>query len=128
MRVFLTSLGCKLNQSEVEGWARQLAPFGAEVVADPAGADLCVVNTCTVTHVAAHKSRQLLRRCHRANPQAQIVVTGCYAEMSPAEASCLPGVTLFCFAAQLLQGMGKIRRVGCREGQACPAGGMGELE
>lgn len=94
MRVFLTSLGCKLNQSEVESWARQLAPFGGEVVADPADADLCVVNTCTVTHVAAHKSRQLLRRCHRANPQAQIVVTGCYAEMSPAEALCLPGVSL----------------------------------
>ena len=94
MRVFLTSVGCKLNQSEVESWARHLAAFGCEVVADPAAADLCVVNTCTVTHVAARKSRQLVRRCHRANPQAQIVVTGCYAEMSPAEASSLPGVIL----------------------------------
>jgi len=92
MRVFLTSLGCKLNQSEVEGWARQLAALGCEVVADPAEADLSIVNTCTVTHVAARKSRQLVRRCHRANPQAQVVVTGCYAEMSPAEAACLPGV------------------------------------
>jgi threonylcarbamoyladenosine tRNA methylthiotransferase MtaB len=94
MRVFLTSVGCKLNQSEVESWARHLAAFGCEVVADPAAADLMVVNTCTVTHVAAHKSRQSVRRCHRANPQAQVVVTGCYAEMSPAEASCLPGVSL----------------------------------
>lgn len=94
MRVFLTSVGCKLNQSEVESWARRLAAFGCEVVADPADADLSVVNTCTVTHVAAHKSRQLVRHCHRANPQAQVVVTGCYAEMSPAEASCLPGVSL----------------------------------
>jgi threonylcarbamoyladenosine tRNA methylthiotransferase MtaB len=94
MRVFLTSVGCKLNQSEVESWARHLAAFGCEVVADPAVADLYVVNTCTVTHVAAHKSRQLVRRCHRTNPQAQVVVTGCYAEMSPAEASCLPGVSL----------------------------------
>jgi threonylcarbamoyladenosine tRNA methylthiotransferase MtaB len=94
MRVFLTSVGCKLNQSEVESWARHLAAFGCEVVVDPAAADLHVVNTCTVTHVAAHKSRQLVRRCHRANPQAQVVVTGCYAEMSPAEASSLPGVTL----------------------------------
>jgi threonylcarbamoyladenosine tRNA methylthiotransferase MtaB len=94
MRVFLASVGCKLNQSEVESWSRDLAAFGCEVVADPAAADLTVVNTCTVTHVAAHKSRQLVRRCHRANPQAQVVVTGCYAEMSPAEASCLPGVSL----------------------------------
>jgi threonylcarbamoyladenosine tRNA methylthiotransferase MtaB len=94
MRVFLTSVGCKLNQSEVESWARHLAAFGCEVVADPAGADLIVVNTCTVTHVAAGKSRQLVRHCHRANPQAQIMVTGCYAEMSPAEASSLPGVSL----------------------------------
>jgi threonylcarbamoyladenosine tRNA methylthiotransferase MtaB len=94
MRVFLTSLGCKLNQSEVESWARHLAAFGGQVVANPADADLCVVNTCTVTHVAARKSRQLVRRCHRANPQAQVVVTGCYAEMSPAEAAGLPGVSL----------------------------------
>lgn len=92
--VFLASVGCKLNQSEVDNWSRRLAASGCEVVADPGDADLCVVNTCTVTHVAAHKSRQLLRRCHRANPRAEAVVTGCYAEISPLEAAQLPGVSL----------------------------------
>jgi threonylcarbamoyladenosine tRNA methylthiotransferase MtaB len=94
MRVFLTSLGCKLNQAETEAWTRRLAATGSEVVADPADADLCVVNTCTVTHEAARKSRQLVRRCSRANPQAQVVVAGCYAEISASEASQLPGVRL----------------------------------
>ena len=94
MKVYLTSLGCKLNRSEVEGWARRLAAAGCDIVGDPSGADLCIVNTCTVTHVAARKSRQLVRRCARANPHAQLVVTGCFAEMQPEEAAQLPGVRM----------------------------------
>ncbi len=94
MKVFLTALGCKLNQSEVESWARRLTTAGCEIADNPAGADLCIVNACTVTHVAARKSRQIVRRCTRANPRAQIVVTGCYAEIDPAEAARLPGVSL----------------------------------
>lgn len=94
LRVYLTALGCKLNQSEVESWARRLAALGCEVVESPADADLCIVNTCTVTHVAARKSRQRVRRCTHANPQAQVVVTGCFAEINPAEAAQLPGVSL----------------------------------
>lgn len=94
MRVYLTALGCKLNQSEMESWTRRLAAAGCEIVEKPADADLCIVNTCTVTHVAARKSRQRVRRCVRANPQAGIVVTGCFAEIHPAEAAQLPGVGL----------------------------------
>ena len=94
MRVYLTSLGCKLNQSEAEGWARRLAAAGCDVVADPSAADLCIVNTCTVTHIAARKSRQVVRRCARANACAPIMVTGCYVEISPTEAAQLPGVCL----------------------------------
>jgi len=94
MRVYLTALGCKLNQSEVESWARGLAAAGCDIVKNPADADLYIINTCTVTHVAARKSRQIVRRCARANPQAEIIVTGCYAEVSPAELARLPGVSL----------------------------------
>lgn len=94
MRVYLTSLGCKLNQSEVESWARRLTTAGHAVLKSPEGADLCIINTCTVTHTAARKSRQLIRRCHRANPQAHIIVTGCDAEMSPNALQELPGVKL----------------------------------
>lgn len=94
MRVYLTSLGCKLNQSEVESWARCLAAAGHVILKNPQNADLCIINTCTVTHIAARKSRQLIRRCYRANPQAPIIVTGCDAEMNPEVLRGLPGVRL----------------------------------
>jgi threonylcarbamoyladenosine tRNA methylthiotransferase MtaB len=94
MRVYLTALGCKLNQSEVEDWARRLAAAGCDIVAIPDQADVCIVNTCTVTHVAARKSRQKVRRCVRANPQTATVVTGCFAEIHRAQAAGLPGVSL----------------------------------
>ncbi len=93
MRVCLTALGCKLNQSEVESWARRLAAAGCQIVDRPEGADLCILNTCTVTHEAARKSRQMVRRLSRSS-QAPIVVTGCYAEMNPEEAAQLPGVSM----------------------------------
>ena len=75
MKVHLTALGCKLNQSEVETWARELTALGCEVVAQPEQADLCVANTCAVTHVAARKSRQLVRRLSRSSPEAKLVIT-----------------------------------------------------
>ena len=89
----MTALGCKLNQSEAETWARCLAAAGCDIVEHPADADLCIVNTCTVTHVAARKSRQLIRRCAHEQARAQVLVTGCFAEISPAETARLPGVT-----------------------------------
>ncbi len=92
VRVFLTFLGCRLNQSEIEGMARQLAVLGHEIVDSPADADLCIVNTCAVTAEAERKSRQLIRRLHRANPEAEIAVTGCYAHLAPAALAGLPGV------------------------------------
>src|SRR5690606_11808742 len=69
-----------------------LARQGHQLAASAVEADVCVLNTCAVTHVAAQKSRQALRRLHRENPAAQIVATGCYAELSPAELAGLPGV------------------------------------
>ncbi len=94
MRVYLRSLGCKLNQSEVEALARRFIAAGCQVVTDVEEADLCVVNTCAVTHIAARKSRRLIRRLHRANPKARIVVTGCYAELFPHEVAKIEGVDL----------------------------------
>ncbi len=94
MRVYLAALGCKLNESELENWSRRFAADGHTVVDDPRDADLCVLNTCTVTHVAARKSRQLARQLARANPEARLVLTGCYASISPLEAKALPNVAL----------------------------------
>ena len=94
MRVYLTSLGCKLNQSEVNMLTDQFTRSGHQPAKRPELADLCVVNSCTVTHVAARKSRQLIRQLHRANPQVPIVVTGCYAEMAPETIREIEGVEL----------------------------------
>jgi len=94
MRIYLGSLGCKLNQSEMDALAGQLAAGGHQVVTAPAEADLCVLNTCAVTHVAAQKSRQALRRLHRDNPQARLIATGCYAQLTPEDLGKLPGVEM----------------------------------
>jgi threonylcarbamoyladenosine tRNA methylthiotransferase MtaB len=94
MRIYVGSLGCKLNQSEMDALAGQLAAGGHQVVAAPAEADLCVLNTCAVTHVAAQKSRQALRRLHRDNPQARLIATGCYAQLTPEDLGNLPGVEI----------------------------------
>lgn len=94
MKVFLSALGCKLNESELEAWARQLADAGHAIVNDVRAADVIVLNTCTVTHVAARKTRQLARHLARANPRARLVLTGCFVTISPAEANALPNVAL----------------------------------
>jgi threonylcarbamoyladenosine tRNA methylthiotransferase MtaB len=77
------TLGCKLNQAETELMARQFLKAGFSVVGE--GADVHVVNTCTVTHIADRKSRHLLRLYRRRSPDSLIVATGCYAERTPRE-------------------------------------------
>jgi threonylcarbamoyladenosine tRNA methylthiotransferase MtaB len=83
MRVRLESIGCRLNISEMESLARQVAAAGHRVVGPSETADLLVFNTCTVTATASRKSRHILRQLKRANPNASVVATGCYAEMEP---------------------------------------------
>jgi len=94
MRVYLHALGCKLNQSEIVALARTFHALGHIIVDKAREADWCIVNTCTVTHIAARKSRQLIRRLRRENPNTHIAVTGCYAEISPQELEALNGVDL----------------------------------
>ncbi|HEV8578157.1 MAG TPA: tRNA (N(6)-L-threonylcarbamoyladenosine(37)-C(2))-methylthiotransferase MtaB [Thermoanaerobaculia bacterium] len=79
MRVHFTNLGCKLNQAEIERLARQFAAAGHEVVGSLAEADLHVVNSCTVTHLAAHDSRKAAGRARRRGLPARTVLTGCHA-------------------------------------------------
>ena len=94
VRIYLSALGCKLNESELEAWARRFAGDGYEIVNDARAADVIVLNTCTVTHVAARKTRQLARQLARANPHARLVLTGCFVTISPDEAKALPNVAL----------------------------------
>ena len=94
MRIYLESLGCRLNYAEMSALGRQLAGAGHELAASAEEADLCVVNSCAVTGEAARQSRQLARRLARANPAARLVVTGCYATLEGEAASQLPNVDL----------------------------------
>lgn len=80
----IVNLGCKVNQSEMEAAARLLREAGVPLVDPDAAADLYLVNTCTVTSTADEKSRSAVRRARRANPDAQVVVTGCSVQVDPA--------------------------------------------
>ena len=85
MRVRLESIGCRLNIGEIDALARVLATAGHRVVSPGETADLCILNTCTVTSIASRKSRQLIRQLRRGNPESKIIVTGCEAEIAPRE-------------------------------------------
>ncbi len=87
------TLGCKVNQYETQLVREGLLSIGYRDAEGQTPADLCVVNTCTVTHEGDAKSRQTIRRLHRQNPHARIVVMGCYATRAPDEVRQLPGVS-----------------------------------
>ena len=91
MKIFLDTIGCRLNQSEIETYARQFRAVGHSIVADPAEADLAVINTCTVTAAAAADSRKKIRGAARAGT-AEVVVTGCWSTLNSQAAAALPGV------------------------------------
>ncbi len=86
------TLGCKVNQYETEFVREALVGIGYQDAVDEQPADLCLVNTCTVTSEGDSKSRQAIRRLARENPQARIVVMGCYATRAPEEVAALPNV------------------------------------
>ncbi len=92
--VAIVTLGCKTNQFESAAMLEQLIGNGYQQVDFTAGADLVIVNTCTVTAATDSQSRNLIRRARRLNPAARIVVTGCYAQINPVELLKLPGVSL----------------------------------
>jgi threonylcarbamoyladenosine tRNA methylthiotransferase MtaB len=91
MKVYLQSLGCRLNQSEIEAMARRFQAAGHVVVGDPTQADVCVLNTCAVTAEAERKTHRCIRDLARAKPDARIAVTGCYATLAPERSASLPG-------------------------------------
>ncbi|WP_303272385.1 tRNA (N(6)-L-threonylcarbamoyladenosine(37)-C(2))-methylthiotransferase MtaB [uncultured Alistipes sp.] len=93
-RVNFHTLGCKLNFSESSTFARQFEQGGYVRVAPDAEADICVINSCSVTEHADKKCRNLIRKLHRRNPQAIIAVTGCYAQLKPQEIAAIEGVDL----------------------------------
>ncbi|HYA02974.1 MAG TPA: tRNA (N(6)-L-threonylcarbamoyladenosine(37)-C(2))-methylthiotransferase MtaB [Syntrophobacteria bacterium] len=94
IKAALATLGCKVNQCESACLEEQLHAAGFEIAPFSRGADLYCINTCAVTTRAAMESRQLIRRALRWNPNARVIVTGCYAQIAPAEIAAIPGVSL----------------------------------
>jgi threonylcarbamoyladenosine tRNA methylthiotransferase MtaB len=92
MKIAIETLGCKLNQAETESLARQFVQAGYDLVERSDKADVYILNTCTVTRIADAKSRHFLRLAHRRNPNAVIIVTGCYAQRAASELSDIEGV------------------------------------
>ena len=103
MTVAFVTLGCKLNYAETATYARAFKAAGWEVVPWSRGADVFVVNTCSVTATSDSKSRSAIRKLHRIRPDAPIVVTGCYAELRREEVAAIEGVTLVFGAAEKAQ-------------------------
>ena len=91
MKVFFDTIGCRLNQAEIERYAAQFTALGHEIVPDAASADIAVVNTCSVTAAAASDSRGKVRSAAKGG--AQVVVTGCWSSMEPREAAIFPQMT-----------------------------------
>ena len=92
-RIAFITLGCKLNYAETSTYERALQKEGFEAVSWTKGADVFLVNTCTVTEHSDKKSRNIIRKLHRQNPDSLIFVTGCYAQLKKAEIEAIEGVT-----------------------------------
>src|SRR5215467_14435829 len=90
---FVQSFGCRATQADGAALERQLATLGLTPADSAQKADVVVLNTCTVTAAADQDARAAIRRIHRENPDARILVTGCYAQRAPEEIAVLSGVT-----------------------------------
>ena len=93
-KVVYHTLGCKLNFAETSSIGKQLSEEGFVKARQGEEADVCIVNTCSVTDTADHKCRQAIKRLHRQHPNAIMIVTGCYAQLKPEEVSTIEGVDL----------------------------------
>jgi len=90
---YVQNFGCRATQADGAAIERQLTEKGLSRAPSAVEADVVVLNTCTFTAAADQDARAAIRRVHRDNPQARILVTGCYAQRVPAEVAALPGVT-----------------------------------
>ncbi len=93
-KVAFHTLGCKLNFAETSAIGKQLTDEGFTKVKTGEQADICIINTCSVTDTADHKCRQAINRLNRQHPDAIMIVTGCYAQLKPEEVAAIEGVDL----------------------------------
>lgn len=96
------TLGCKLNFAETSAIGRQLSQVGVRRSRDGEVADICVINTCSVTEFADKKCRQAVRKMIKENPGAYVIVTGCYAQLKPEDIAGIKGVDIVLGSEQKL--------------------------
>ncbi len=132
-RIAFITLGCKLNYAETSTYERELLKEDFEAVPWSKGADIFLVNTCTVTEHSDKKSRNIIRKLHRQCPEAKIYVTGCYAQLKKAEIEAIEGVTAVFGATQksrivptILADVLGMEGCGCDEATFFPAYSSGE--
>lgn len=126
------TLGCKLNFSETSTYGKMLEEMGVRTVEKGERADICLINTCSVTDMADHKCRQAIHRMVRENPGAFVIVTGCYAQLEPDTVSHIAGVDLVLGSnekAQLVQYLNEAwaERAAAQEAQG-PSDGQGSSD
>ena len=102
--IVFQTLGCKLNFAESSAIGKMLLAAGCRRAQAGEPADICIVNTCSVTDTADHKGRQAIHRLRAQHPHAFIVVTGCYAQLKPHEVGAIDGVDLV-LGANILVGL-----------------------
>ncbi len=105
------TLGCKLNFAETSTLGKYLLESGIRKVAAGERADICVINTCSVTELADKKCRQAIRRIKKQNPDSFMIITGCYAQLKPQEVSSIPGVDLVLGADQKMDVIDHLVRI-----------------
>ena len=96
LKACIYTLGCRVNQYESDAIMQELQRDGISIVNTDTECHICIINTCSVTGESDRKSKQIIRRLSKKNPNAVIVVTGCFAELNPQIASKIPGVDLVC--------------------------------
>ncbi|MBI5417483.1 tRNA (N(6)-L-threonylcarbamoyladenosine(37)-C(2))-methylthiotransferase MtaB, partial [Candidatus Poribacteria bacterium] len=116
MKVTFYTLGCKLNQSESISMANELNSSGYEIISESEKPEICIINTCTVTSHSDQRCRQMIRKYIKENPNAIIIVTGCYAERNKNEILQISGVNLVIGnleKANIVEHIEKIRNTDC---------------
>src|ERR1700748_136041 len=116
------TLGCKLNFSETSSLSRLLETEGFEKKGFEEKADVYVINTCSVTENADKECRHLVRRIQRKAPESLVVITGCYAQLKPAEIASIPGVDLVLGAAEKFNIAAHLKELSTNAGDALHPG------
>lgn len=96
LKACIYTLGCRVNQYESDAIAKELKDNGVSIVNSSEACDICIINTCSVTGESDRKSKQIIRRLINKNPNAVIIVTGCYSQINPQDALNIKGVNLVC--------------------------------